>query len=962
MKFFRSIAISVLAVLAGISVVSRAYAQGENSQNGKQESKDSLVVLLSSKSAQMVDIAGASYRKVVGPARFLHNGTYLLCDTALWNVETKIIEAWGNVSILQDETVLTSDKLTYIIDRDLAEFRGSVVQLTDKDHNTLRTRHLDYNTADSVAIFQNGGAMRDKDGQIIESRNGTYDSKVKTFTFENNVNMFTDSIFVKTRSLIYESDKDLATFGFATDVWKDENMLSSNRGWYNRAQETFFFTDDVHLMSEDQEGWCDSLFFYRNTSNIDMLGNAQVTDTTRNIFGLAGRIEYVDSIAKVTMTRKPAVISETSEQDGSIDTLYLGAEKLVYYTLKMCDIDSLAVLDAQKRLKDLDVDPVGEFRRKAAEAAAKAAEEAAKEDPNYRPKDQQKGDKPSASAAQAKPSASAAQAKPSASTAQAKSSDGPAKPAGPTAGLGAGSKTGLGAGPTRSQLPAMQKGGLGRDSLMKSDSLMRPDSLMRSDSLPMRDSLPARDGLMFSDSLMVADRHALSDSPAFADSLAFSDSLAFADSLMVEEELIVEEPKDTTKIGFLEAIRNVKIYKKDMQVVCDSLVYSDLDSLGRMFKNPIIWQDVTRQYTADSISVVVKNNAMEKASLMSNAFISIQEDQTHYDQIKGTEMLAYFDDNGALKRFDVLGGASALFYIQENDALATVNKPESKMLSATFKDGEIQRIYYFEAAKNDAYPIVQMSADEQQLKGFNWAPDKRPADRNAVTPLSLRPSDRKEYERRPRAQFRQTDIYFPGYMKDVYRQMEVRDSLKQVRERDRQIEEARAAAQARRDSIALADSLVKVAELAKADSIAVADSISKAEKEAIAVADSLKTVADTSAVKEVAEKVMTPEEIKAAEKAAKKAAAEKAKAEKKAAKAAQKKAKQEALEAKWAELDQRDANKAAEKAAKKLEKERKRKRKALESQAAQQRRDIETLEKYRLKFEQQKSRESKSGK
>ena len=926
MKFFRSIAISVLAVLAGISVVSRAYAQGENSQNGKQESKDSLVVLLSSKSAQMVDIAGASYRKVVGPARFLHNGTYLLCDTALWNVETKIIEAWGNVSILQDETVLTSDKLTYIIDRDLAEFRGSVVQLTDKDHNTLRTRHLDYNTADSVAIFQNGGAMRDKDGQIIESRNGTYDSKVKTFTFENNVNMFTDSIFVKTRSLIYESDKDLATFGFATDVWKNENMLSSNRGWYNRAQETFFFTDDVHLMSEDQEGWCDSLFFYRNTSNIDMLGNAQVTDTTRNIFGLAGRIEYVDSIAKVTMTRKPAVISETSEQDGSIDTLYLGAEKLVYYTLKMCDIDSLAVLDAQKRLKDLDVDPVGEFRRKAAEAAAKAAEEAAKEDPNYRPKDQQKGAKPSASAAQTKPS------------------DGPAKPAGPTAGLGAGSKTGLGAGPTRSQLPAMQKGGLGRDSLMKTDSLMR------SDSLPMRDSLPARDGLMFSDSLMVADRYALSDSPAFAD------------SLMVEEELIVEEPKDTTKIGFLEAIRNVKIYKKDMQVVCDSLVYSDLDSLGRMFKNPIIWQDVTRQYTADSISVVVKNNAMEKASLMSNAFISIQEDKTHYDQIKGTEMLAYFDDNGALKRFDVLGGASALFYIQENDALATVNKPESKMLSATFKDGEIQRIYYFEAAKNDAYPIVQMSADEQQLKGFNWAPDKRPADRNAVTPLSLRPSDRKEYERRPRAQFRQTDIYFPGYMKDVYRQMEVRDSLKQVRERDRQIEEARAAAQARRDSIALADSLVKVAELAKADSIAVADSISKAEKEAIAVADSLKTVADTSAVKEVAEKVMTPEEIKAAEKAAKKAAAEKAKAEKKAAKAAQKKAKQEALEAKWAELDQRDANKAAEKAAKKLEKERKRKRKALESQAAQQRRDIETLEKYRLKFEQQKSRESKSGK
>ena len=919
MKFFRSIAISVLAVLAGISVVSRAYAQDDKGQSGNQESKDSLVVLLSSKSAQMVDIAGASYRKVVGPARFLHNGTYLLCDTALWNVETKIIEAWGNVSILQDETVLTSDKLTYIIDKDLAEFRGSVVQLTDKDHNTLRTRHLDYNTADSVAIFQNGGAMRDKDGQIIESRNGTYDSKVKTFTFENDVNMFTDSIFVKTRSLVYESDKDLATFGFATDVWKDDNMLSSNRGWYNRAQETFFFSDKVHLMSEDQEGWCDSLFFYRNTSNIDMLGNAQVNDTTRNVFGLAGRIEYVDSIAKVTMTRKPAVISETSEEDGSTDTLYLGAEKLVYYTLKKCDIDSLVVVDAEKRLKDLDVDPVGEFRRKAAEAAAKAAEEAAKEDPNYRPKDAQKGGKTAGPSGKPEASKQESLGKPS----------NPNKPAGPAGGLGAGPA----AGASRPQLPSMQKPGAARDSLMKSDSLMRPDSL------PMRDSIPARDSLMLSDSLMAVD------------------SLVVSDSLEIEEP-VVEEPKDTTKIGFLEAVRNVRIYKKNMQVVCDSLLYTDLDSLGRLFKSPIIWQDITRQYTADSISVVVENQAMEKASLMGNAFISIKEDDKHYDQIKGTEMLAYFDENGALKRFDVLGGASALFYIEENDVLATVNKPESKMLSAVFNNGELQRIYYFEAAKNDAYPIVQMSADDQQLKGFNWQPDKRPADRNAVTPLELRPSQRSQYARRPRAQFRQTDIYFPGYMKDVYRQMAVRDSLKSVRARDRQIAEARAAEQARRDSIALADSLVKVAELAKADSIAVADSLSKAAKEAVAVADSLQTVVDTAAVRDVVDTVMTPEEVKAAEKAAKKAAAEKAKAEKKAAKAAKKKAKQEALEAKWAELDQRDATKEAEKAAKKLEKERKRKRKALESQAAQQRRDIETLEKYRLKYEQQKSRKS----
>ena len=442
------------------------------------------------------------------------------------------------------------------------------------------------------------------------------------------------------------------------------------------------------------------------------------------------------------------------------------------------------------------------------------------------------------------------------------------------------------------------------------------------------------------------------------DSLAVvSDSLAIADTVAA----VVEEPKDTTKIGFLEAVRNVKIYKKSMQIVCDSLLYSDLDSLGRLFVQPVIWQDITRQYCADSISVMVKNGGMEKASLMANAFIHIQEDSTHYDQIKGTEMLAFFDDNGALERFDVLGGASALFYIEENEVFATVNKPESKMLSATFKDGNIQKIYYYDEAKNDAYPIVQLSPEDQKLKGFNWQSDLRPADRNAVTPLSLRPSERSAYAARPHAKFTQTNIYFPGYMNDVYRQMEVRDSLQKVRARDRKIEQARQAERARLDSLSRLDSLVLADSLARADSIAVADSLSKVHvADSLAAADSLTQAADSLAPADAPAPALTPEQIKAAEKAAKKAAAEKAKAEKRAARAAKKKAKQEALEAKWAELDKRDADKAAAKAAKKLAKERKRKRKALEGQAEQQRRDLEALEKYRQKYEKQKARKARS--
>ena len=351
---------------------------------------DSLVRLLSAQSMELIEKDGVDYRKVTGPARFLHNDTFLICDTALWNVRTNEIFAISNVKILQDQTVLTGDKLTYYVDRDLAEFRGSLVQLEDKDHNVLRTEFLDYNTRDSVAIFFNGGSMKDAEGQVIESRTGTYDSKAKTFTFSDNVNMFTDSVFVKTTNLVYDSARNTANFGFGTDAWSEDNMLSSNAGWYDRNREIFLFRRDVHGMSDTQEGWADSLFYYRPTGDIELLGNAQVTDTTRDMSAVAGRMLYTDSLSRLVMTREPAVIGVVKSETAPPDSVYFGADSIVAQSLMMFQIEDAVKSAAKSRLEDLSVDAVQNYRRKAAKEAAEAAAKAAENDPN-RPKGGKKG-------------------------------------------------------------------------------------------------------------------------------------------------------------------------------------------------------------------------------------------------------------------------------------------------------------------------------------------------------------------------------------------------------------------------------------------------------------------------------------------------------------------------------------------------------------------------------------------
>ena len=680
----------------------------------KSSQVDSLVRLLSAQSMELIEKDGVDYRKVTGPARFLHNDTYLICDTALWNVNTNEIFAISNVKILQDQTVLTGDRLTYYVDRDLAEFRGSLVQLEDKDHNILRTEYLDYNTRDSVAVFFNGGSMKDKEGQIIESKSGTYDSKTKLFTFIDDVNMFTDSIFVKSTTMEYNASTNKATFGYATDAWHDDNMLSSNAGWYDRNKEIFLFNKSVHGMSDTQEGWADSLFYFRNTKDIELLGNAQVTDTTRDMSALAGKMHYTDSLSQLKMTRKPAVIGVVKEKESAPDTVYFGADTLIARMQMMFQVNAAEQANSKARVEALSTDAVQSYRQRAAKEAAEAAAKAAENDPN-RPKPK-KGAKKS-------------------ETAEASDAD-------VDVASGKADEIPLGKPEAASKSAAIKPADISQDAdtvVVKSDSVsVATDSLsMAADSL----SMPT-------DSLSVP-----------ADSLAVG-----TDSLAVNN--------DSTKVNFITALKNVKIFKSDFQIACDSLEYSGLDSLVRLYQKPLVWNEGRRQYSADSLYAVIRNNSLQKASLMSNAFIIVQEDSLCFDQIRAAEMLAYFDTTGALTRFDALGDANAVFYLQEDSVYATVNKSEAKMLYATFKDGDLDRVYYFDTAKNDGYPVAQMTREERVLKGFNWLPDKRPRGKSDITPLTVRPSERRKYAARPRTVFTFTDKYFPGYMSGVYKKIE----------------------------------------------------------------------------------------------------------------------------------------------------------------------------------------------
>ena len=788
------------------------------------EQQDSLVRLMSASYIEQVSVGEEVIRKAID-ATFLHNGTYLICDTSLWSKQKNIINCFGNVRMIQGDAELTSDKLDYLIDEDLAQFRGGLVELRNKEDNVLRTKLLDYNTKDSLAVFHSGASMRSSDGQIIESEEGTYSNALNLFTFRDNVNMYTDSVFVRTTALDYDSKLQKALFVSPIDFHKDDNMLSSEGGWYLRDDDLFFFTGNVHAITPTQEVWGDSLYYSRPVNNITMLGNVQLQDTTRSVAAVSDYLLYEDSLSTLTL-RKKAAVALWSEKDGKVDTTYCGAEALVYKTVRKCDLDSLELSLSQSRLELMQSDAVKEYRKRASEQAAQ--------------KNQQAAD------------ANAPAGRTAASAQRNKSSQGGAKPS--------------------DSLPATQP----------SDSL----------------------STMMSDSLAVASR----------DSLA----IAALDSLTLN----VPAP-DTTKVDFAFGLGDVRIFREDMQMRCDSLVFCALDSIARFYRDPVVWNEQRRQYTSDSLFVLVKDQKVDRANLISNAFVAIKEDSLLFDQIRSTEVMAYFDDEMALKRFDALGGVNAIFYLEENDELATVNKVEAKLMSATLADGDLESLYYFEQPKNDAYPIVQFPQKDRLMKGFTWRDDERPKSKEDITTLSIRPSQRQELESRPEPVFRQTDRFFPGYMQ------EIRESLEDARQK-----KSRSRTSAQADSLSAADTLAINDTLALNGSVQLRDSLSTGTS----LPDSL----HSSPI--IKDSLSARDSIPDTPALSRKALSEQRRAQK-----------QLKREQRWAELDAADSLKAARKQQRKAERELRRAAIRQRAIQRQQEKDEKLRRRYIEMYQQRKS-------
>ena len=201
-----------------------------------------------------------------------------------------------------------------------------------------------------------------------------------------------------------------------------------------------------------------------------------------------------------------------------------------------------------------------------------------------------------------------------------------------------------------------------------------------------------------------------------------------ADTLHMSE--LIEEG-DT--INELVAYYNVRIYKSDMQGKGDSLAYNEIDSVFRLFGDPVMWAD-TSQFSADTIDLVMRMEKLEKIRLLQNAFIINSPDELFFNQIKGRFIDAYFRDDN-LYLMSVNGNAETIYYIlDEEEAYVGVNKSSCSQIKIYFGNNQVERIVSYKEIDSVLHPMQEIDHSTMVLPGYNWQDEHRPKSKYELDP------------------------------------------------------------------------------------------------------------------------------------------------------------------------------------------------------------------------------------
>ena len=177
----------------------------------------------------------------------------------------------------------------------------------------------------------------------------------------------------------------------------------------------------------------------------------------------------------------------------------------------------------------------------------------------------------------------------------------------------------------------------------------------------------------------------------------------------------------------LHAYHHVRMYRVDVQAVCDSMVTHELDSCTYMYGNPVLWNE-GQQAKGDEIRVYNNDSTIDWIHIIGKASTVEKIDSLCFNQIESKEMFTYFK-HGQLDRNEAVGNVFVAYYMQEDDGFMIGMVYNETTKAIMYMENKKPKKIWMAGSTGTMYPPTGIPKDKCYLARFVWLDDIRPKDR-----------------------------------------------------------------------------------------------------------------------------------------------------------------------------------------------------------------------------------------
>jgi lipopolysaccharide export system protein LptA len=214
---------------------------------------------------------------LTGNVKVNHDGVVLTCNKAYLFQGENYLKAFGNVQIVQGDTLFLNSKYAEYSGNSKKAFATGNPVMSSPDA-TLQTDTINFDRNVQEVYYNSKGTIINKEN-TLESKSGRYYVAEKKFKFLTAVTITNPKYVIKSNHLDYYSNSGHSYLFGPSTITSKTDYIYTEKGFYDTKKNLAHFLRKSYIRYDDRLIEGDSLYYDRNKDFASATRNVKITDS-----------------------------------------------------------------------------------------------------------------------------------------------------------------------------------------------------------------------------------------------------------------------------------------------------------------------------------------------------------------------------------------------------------------------------------------------------------------------------------------------------------------------------------------------------------------------------------------------------------------------------------------------------------------------------------------------------------